>query len=247
MKYKDFSSDLTSKIKSHIELKSQNQEQLIAAFDADGTLWDTDIGEAFFQYLIDSSKIELPSKPWQYYHNLKSQDPISGYYWLAQILKGQPLSLVRTWAQEAIEQQGSIPIFPSQRWLINHLKDNNCQIFIVTASIKWAVEPAARTLGIPESHVIGIETEIDSKGLVTDNRVLPPTYKEGKAAALLKKTNGIRPILSCGNSTGDTALLEIADLKLAVKSSAKQEGLESSEKALQQIATQNRWLTHTFT
>ena len=65
-----------------------------AAFDADGTLWDNDLGEQFFQYQIDHA--ELPSlqglDPWEHYNNEKQKHPQMAYLWLAQISQGQSFS-----------------------------------------------------------------------------------------------------------------------------------------------------------
>ena len=61
MNYKNFPGEYWSQIESAIvELKSKNLK-LIAAFDADGTLWDVDLGENFFQYQIDNKQVPLPS------------------------------------------------------------------------------------------------------------------------------------------------------------------------------------------
>ncbi|MEZ4870800.1 MAG: hypothetical protein R2827_00875 [Bdellovibrionales bacterium] len=63
----------------------------IAAFDADNTLWNIDVGETYFQYLIDNELVELPQDPWEYYHSLRNgPNPPEGYLWLAQIMKGTP-------------------------------------------------------------------------------------------------------------------------------------------------------------
>jgi phosphoserine phosphatase len=246
MKYKDFSPDLISEISSALKLQKAEGKKLVAAFDADGTLWDTDIGEAFFDYLIKTKKVRLPQNPWNFYLDLKNKKAVEAYYWLCEILEGLPLSLVKTWAKEAIDLQHPIPIFPQQQKLIEFFQSNQVEIYVVTASVKWSVEPAAALLGITPSHVLGIATTITAEGLVTKNRMLPPTYREGKPQVLIQHTNGVLPFFCCGNSMGDKDLLEIARLKLAVSSSANQPGLKDSESELQDYALKNRWLRHSF-
>jgi len=246
MKYKDFSTDLLSKIKQALELRRKEGAPLVAAFDADGTLWDTDIGESFFDFLIDEQKVSMPDKPWDHYLCLVEQNPIDAYFWLCEILKGHPLAMIKKWAKEAIERRAPLPIFPQQKELIDFFHQNQVQVFVVTASIKWTVEPAAELLGISNSRVLGIETEVDPKGIITSNRIYPATYKTGKPEALLNATKGVAPFFSCGNSTGDTALLDSGKLSLAVKSSAKQLGLATSERELQLHALNKGWLIHHF-
>jgi phosphoserine phosphatase len=246
MNYKDFSSELMLEISSALEEQKAEGKKLVAAFDADGTLWDTDIGEAFFDYLIKNKKVALPKDPWDFYLDLENQNSVEAYYWLCEILEGQSLSVVKTWAKEAIDLQNPIPIFPGQRNLIRFFQENQVEIFVVTASVKWSVEPAALLLGIPSTHVLGIATTVTPEGLITKKRVPPPTYQEGKAQALLQHTKGALPFFCCGNSMGDKDLLEIARLKLAVTSSAKQARLKESEQNLQQYALRKGWLRHQF-
>ena len=72
MNYKAFPDVYWQKIEAGIkELKSKNQA-LYAAFDADGTLWDTDLGENFFNYQIDQKQVPLPANPFQHYLEMKN-------------------------------------------------------------------------------------------------------------------------------------------------------------------------------
>ena len=61
------------------------------------------------------------------------------------------------------------------------------QVFIVTASIKWAVEPGAEALGLSKDQVIGIETLVDH-GLVTAKQHGFISYRDGKVQAWLGKS-----------------------------------------------------------
>jgi phosphoserine phosphatase len=218
------------------------------AFDADGTLWDTDLGENFFQHQIDNNQVSLPADPWGNYYDLKkiNNDPSSAYVWLAQINKNQKLVDVQGWAQTAFDSILPKPIFSEQKKLIDLLLKNDVQIYIVTASIKWAVEPGARALGLTADNVIGVETVV-TNGIITDTQVAPITYRAGKVEALLKKTNNIKPFLSSGNSIGDYELLQCAtDIKLAVSAASRDDKLFKSENELLTLATENNWWRHRF-
>lgn len=250
MNYKAFPDSYWSLIEKTVsDLKSKNNgTPLVAAFDADGTLWDTDLGENFFQHQIDQKIVKLPDAPFEFYQELKKKnnDPRDGYVWLAQINDGQKISVVREWAQAAFNTIQPSPIFAEQKKLIDLLKANGVQIYIVTASIKWAVEPGALALGLSHDNVIGVETAIVND-LVTTEVVHPVTYRIGKVEALMKKTNSVAPFLSSGNTMGDFELLQKAThIRLAVSASSRDDRLFKTESELLSHAQTNNWLHHRF-
>lgn len=248
MKYKNFSDEFWTKIQSALEIELEKQRDPVAVFDADGTLWDTDLGETFFKYQIAHSNLpDLPADPWIHYRKMKSSgDPRPAYLWLAQINKGQKFSDVQRWAQENVDQFQGLPIFESQKILIDHLQSKGVRVFIVTASVKWAVEPGARLFGLPPSQVLGVATQIEN-GLVTEIQDGEITYREGKWEALLKATGGVRPFLASGNSPGDISLLKGATrISLAVGATTPPHELFASEEALRADALKNGWFIHRF-
>jgi phosphoserine phosphatase len=248
MNYKKYPPEFWTQIKNTIFDLKKNNQKLIAAFDADGTLWDTDLGENFFQYQIDHKQIPLPSEPYQEYLNKKviNNDPRSAYLWLAQINAGKNIEDVSAWANLAFESIQPKPIFDEQKKLIDLFLENSVDVFIVTASIKWAVEPGARAIGLTNDAVIGVETLVENN-LITDKPILPITYRQGKVDALLKKTNGAKPFFASGNSSGDIELLKSAThLRLAVSAASRDDKLFRSEKELIDIAIENNWLNHRF-
>jgi phosphoserine phosphatase len=200
------------------DLKAHRPEgRAIAAFDADGTLWNTDLGEALFHYQIANKLVPLPPDPWEHYESMKEKvSKRAAYLWLAQINKGVAIATVRAWAKKAVEGQHPVPIFEEQRQIIQRLHELNVEIFIVTASIQWAVAPAAHLFGIPEENVLGIETEVVD-GIVTEKQKGVLTFREGKLQGLLAATGGEPPYFSAGNTEGDQFLLEGATaLRLVV-------------------------------
>lgn len=245
MIYKDFSPEVLKKIKLSLDKAKSNSAKPVAAFDADGTLWDTDLGEAFFDYLIDHKKVSLPEEPWAHYKNLKLKDPKIAYLWLAQICKDLKLETVQSWADQSVAELKP-PLFEAQKNLIDMFKDSGVQIFIVTASIKWAVEPGARLLGLSNDNVIGIETVVKD-GIITDLQKGPISYRQGKVDALLQKTNGQTPFYCSGNSEGDQELLaSSSSLAMAVSACRRDDPLFKSENQLLKLATSKGWLTHRF-
>jgi len=218
----------------------------IAAFDADGTLWDTDLGEQFFLYKIKNKLVPLPEDPWGHYEWLKkNKGNPAAYLWLAQICEGVPLLKVREWAEAGVAENLP-PIYEEQKAILKKLKELEVEIYIVTASIKWAVEPGALRLGLTHDNVMGIETEVVN-GLVTAKQKGLITYREGKAAALLDRTGGVAPYFASGNTEGDKWLLEAAtDLRL-VMSSGPQGGTNyQTEQVMLALAKERGWYSHRY-
>lgn len=248
MNYKSFPLEYWQQIEATIvALKSENSE-LVAAFDADGTLWDTDLGENFFQYQIDNRQIPLPPDPWNHYFEMKkiANDPRSAYVWLAQVNRGiQEIELQR-WAHQAFNKIEPKPIFAEQKKLIELFLKHEVRVYIVTASIKWAVVPGAIALGLTADHVIGVETKVEG-GSITDIPVLPITYRQGKVEALLLKTGNIKPFFCAGNTIGDFELLQAAThIRLAVSAAARDDKMFRSENELMTKAIENNWWSHRF-
>ncbi len=248
MNYKSFPDSYWSQLELAIDdLKSRNVE-LIAAFDADGTLWDIDLGENFFQFQIDNKLIPLPNDPWKHYFDMKkvNNDPRNAYVWLAQINKGINVNQVQKWAQQAFDSVVPRPIFSEQKKLIEFFLKHSVQIYIVTASIKWAVVPGALALGLSAENVIGVETQIENE-ILTEAAVLPITYRQGKVDALFKRTRNAKPFFCSGNTIGDFELLQSStQFKLAVSAASRDEKMFKSENELLIKAAENNWWSHRF-
>jgi len=248
MNYKSFPDEYWKQIKDTVAQLKSSGAPLVAAFDADGTLWDTDLGENFFQYQIDERSVPLPEDPWKHYLDLKkiNNDPRDAYVWLAQINAGRSLAELRGWAQQAFDRIQPKPIFSEQKKLVEYLLSQGVQVYIVTASIKWAVEPGARAIGLTDDNVIGVETVV-TNNIITAEKVLPITYRAGKVEALLKKTGGVKPFISAGNTIGDYELLEVSThLKLAVSAASRDDRLFKNENDLQTMAIEKNWWRHRF-
>lgn len=228
-------------------IASSTKGKKIAAFDADGTLWDSDAGETFFDWQIKNSGLKgLPSDPWAHYFALKKPDPRVAYVWLAQINAGHSLGQVREWAKACFAAHPQWPVFQSQVRLIELLRSLGFEIYIVTASIKWAVEPVAALVGVDYDHVLGVTTKVEN-GIIGTEVVQPITWRQGKAEGLLTATGGVRPILASGNTYGDIALMETAThIQLAVSTQNQPCGLYDEEQKLVEEVHRRHWLHHCF-
>lgn len=243
--WKPFPPEKLRQILDDLERK-RPQGRAVAAFDADGTLWNTDLGEALFGYQVENKLVDLPEDPWGHYNWMKEHvSHPAAYLWLAQICKGVPLKQVQQWAEEAVAAM-DLPIFDEQLRILEKLKELNVEIYIVTASIKWAVEPGAPRLGLTFDQVIGIETEVEN-GIVTDRQKGVITYREGKPEALVARTGGTKPYFAAGNTEGDLWLLE-SSLNLRLVMSAAPEGTENypTESKMLALAKERGWHSHRY-
>ncbi len=248
MKYKNYSPEIWTRIREALAEERKLHKRPVAAFDADGTLWDTDLGESFFKYQIQKKLLSgLPADPWRHYRDWKeSGDPRPAYLWLAQINKGHTLDEVRSWAEAAVCAIEPLPLFEDQKKLIQFLLNEGVEVWIVTASVKWAVEPGARRVGLTPENVIGIETFVEN-GVVSDRMTGHMTYREGKASALHDRAGGIKPFLCSGNTLGDIGLLKAATrISLAVGASTPGHEMFDTEEKLREEARSRNWIIHQF-
>ncbi|QDK36252.1 HAD family phosphatase [Bdellovibrio sp. NC01] len=246
MKYKDYSPDIWKRIHTTLDKVLKEDSQPVAAFDADGTLWDTDLGETFFHYQIDNKLVPLPANAWEHYESMKAVEPTKAYLWLAQICQNVELKTVHEWAKNAIKASAPLPIFSEQKKLIDLFLSKGVKVYVITASVKWAVEPGAAMLGLQYDDVLGVET-IQTNGVISDSQKGIITYKQGKVDALLAHTGGKRPFFASGNTMGDYQLLQSAtELSLAVSAASRDDKLFKTESELAQNAQNFGWLSHRF-
>lgn len=246
MKYKDYSAAIWTRINTTLDQVLKEDSSPIAAFDADGTLWDIDLGETFFHYQIDNKLVPLPANAWNHYESMKAENPQKAYLWLAQICQGQTLEQVHQWAKEGITAASPIPVFLEQKKLIDLFLSKGVQIYIITASVKWAVEPGAEILGLTKDNVLGVETKVENGKITAEQKGLI-TYRQGKVDVLLERTGGKKPFFASGNTMGDFQLLQSAThLSLAVSAASRDDKLFKTESELTTNAERFGWLNHRF-
>jgi phosphoserine phosphatase len=101
--------------------------------------------------------------------------------------------------------------------LIRALTERRFDIWAVSGSNKWSVEPVVRALGIPAERVIGIELEVQN-GVLTELTAGPVPIRAGKIDALRRLTNTV-PLLAASDSKNDIPLLLYsAGLKIRINS-----------------------------
>ena len=237
-----------SKIKNQI-IKAQKETRPFhyAAFDADGTLWNFDVLLNFLEYQIKMGLLcsikarylwqKLISEPSRKEKNLIA---------IANLFSGLTVKELRKRALSAYKDNPAVP-FPEQKKLIKWLQERGIKVYIVSASYKWALEPAVKALGLPVDSIIAVENEVKN-GVVTKNIKGHISVNKGKEIRLFEKTKKKNPILAAGNTLMDWDLIETSShVKLAVScKSCFDRKLLKLEKKLQKIGKKEGWVCYEF-
>ncbi|MCA1825933.1 MAG: HAD family hydrolase [Myxococcales bacterium] len=185
----------------------------LALFDADGTLWREDVGEAFLRHLVALGWVRLAdgSDPYEEYERAVDRDKAAGYAYAAQLQAGLLIGRVAAEAEQFA--RGWVPprIVTDTKELRDLVEQAGLTPFVVSASALPIVLAAAPLAGFRRENCRGIEVRVVD-GRFTPEVTQPITYAAGKIAAA-----GGPIALACGDSfTGDLAMLEAADVAVVV-------------------------------
>jgi phosphoserine phosphatase len=152
---------------------------------------------------------------------------------IVQLFAGFTLAEVRAFAEETCAEELQSPMAPSAlggrtvprgiRFLretvdiIHALQDRGFDIYAVSGSSKWSVEPVFLRLGVPHDRVIGIDLH-DSGGIVSSEARTPIPIHGGKVESL-RSVDSRAPVLVASDSRNDIPLLLLStDLRIYVNS-----------------------------
>lgn len=199
----------------------------LAVFDADGTLWREDVGEAFLRHLVSLGWVQLPdgSDPYAEYERRVDRDRASGYAYAAQLQAGLEPAKVAGEAEKFA--RGWVPprLVSDAQGLRALCEGAGLRTAVVSASALPIVLAAAPLAGFSRERCRGIEVTVRN-GRFTDQVIPPITYAGGKIEAA-ERWGEIA--LACGDSfTGDLPLLQRARVAVVV---APERGSPLSEEA----------------
>jgi phosphoserine phosphatase len=187
----------------------------LAAFDADGTLWREDVGEAFLRHLVSLGWVQLPdgSDPYEAYERAVDRDRAVGYAYAAQLQAGLEVDRVQAEAERFAASWIPPRLIADGQALRDLCQAAGLVPMVLSASPLPIVLAAAPLAGFSRERCHGIEVRIRN-GRFTADVVQPLTYAEGKISAARKAG---RVALACGDSyTGDLPLMEAAQVAVAV-------------------------------
>jgi phosphoserine phosphatase len=195
----------------------------IAAFDADGTLWDEDVGIAtqpgqrpdpkkvgFFEFLMEKKaypkeRMPMLERRWKQYlaGKFSSEDM---YNLMVTAAEGMPEKRMEALADEFVRKH-DLGIYEPMAKLVRTLDKVGITPYVVSGSPRWVVAAGAKLLGIPKTRVIGLSAVVKD-GKLTGTLETPIPWEKGKAQRILDIG---RPLLVAGNSYGDLQMLNIAN------------------------------------
>ncbi len=214
----------------------------LACFDADGTLWAEDIGEALFRWLAAGGLLpglgptRDPFEIWEEYEARVKKNRTDGYAWAVQCMAGLTETDVRRWSRQlAIAWPNYRPAMVA---MIRGLTSAGYEVWLVSASNFWIIEASAPQLGVDPARALGIRVEVEH-GVLTQTLCRPVTCNAGKVDAI-RQHIGRTADLVVGDSMGDFEMLESARLPLVVGR------LDKPGAELLSVAASRGWATHLF-
>jgi phosphoserine phosphatase len=189
----------------------------VAVFDGDGTV----LGQAP-HYLADECLYEdaqeHPDQRPRIIKEMQGQSNVSLPYVQNRVrfLAGTSLEDLRMMGRDCFTRLYDNKIYPPMRSLIDALKRNGFEIWIVSASPEAMYQGfLSDALGIPITHIIGVKSVVRG-GIVTDEIIPPVPQDKGKKEAIETFVQE-RPLLVAGNSRGDKEMIEYSrDLRVIV-------------------------------
>jgi phosphoserine phosphatase len=224
-----------------LQLETGGQHKL-ACFDADGTLWAEDLGEALFRWLAAGDLLPHlgrgidPHAVWHEYEAKVAKNRADGYAWAVQCMAGLKEADLVTWCRQLAS---AWPTYrPAMAGLVKGLRHAGYEVWLVSASNRWVIEAGAAWVGAKPDQVLGMGVELDGPRL-SERRVTPLTCNQGKVDAIRQRL-GRTPDLAVGDSLGDLEMLESAALPLVI-------GRHDKPNAdLPRIAAERGWPVHLF-
>jgi phosphoserine phosphatase len=166
--------------------------------------------EAFAGYLLS----------W-YYEQLAEGNVAKACADIVRLFAGFPESEVRIFAAHTLKHELQVPLGGKQlggrdvhsgvRYiregveLLRLLQEHRFDIWAVSGSSNWSVEPVFQALGVPANQVIGISLT-STNGTLSDTAVEPIPIREGKVDALKARDPRV-PVLVASDSRNDIPLL----------------------------------------
>ena len=181
----------------------------VAAFDFDQTCIFGDIGESILA-AVD------PDAMARYLELDEREGHEVSYPYCAAALGGRPLAelreIVAAQTHRALQSQLVVPR-TEIAMLQAAMRLRGWDVWVVTASARWAVLPLAERFGVPADRVLGMQLRRSEDDWIHQEVIGTITYRQGKVDALLAAT-GKTPDFAAGDSITDLEMLRSATWRL---------------------------------
>lgn len=198
--------------------------------DFDGTLWPHDAGSGFTAWEIAAGRVDRDVAAHverQYARYLAGEfDEDSMCALQVTMHRGRDDASLHRHADDYVRDTVVPQWFPAMQTLLQALRVQGCEIWLVSSSSQWVIAAGARALGLDASRVLAAAAAIVD-GRATD-RLLRLPSGAGKAQAI-REVVGRVPDMAFGNSRWDAEMLRLAQRAYAVHPSVELEALALHE------------------
>ncbi len=200
------------KVPSFIRQIPPCDDHSLVIFDADGTLWVNDVADDFTRWMMDRDAI--PKSNWHTYMRIYRNDPREGCRYLLTFFQGMVYKKLSKFVEEFWKWHAHRQWIPEVLASLYHLADKAYPIWVVSGTPTDFLLPVKEWL--PVFEVVGMDFEVDDRGLITGRHAGISCAGEGKAEKLIEMTYG-RPIrFCCGNGSLDGPMMELAEVAWSV-------------------------------
>jgi len=183
------------------------EEPRLALFDADGTLWENDIADDCTLWMIGTGRIRTSSAAWADYRRIYSHDANEGCQHLLSFYRGLSLAELTGHVETYWRDFMKLDYIPEPVELLQELARRGFPIWVVTGSPTDLLFPLQKKL--PVQRIVGMDFEIDSRGVLTGKHAGISCAGEGKAEKVRSLWKG--PIqFAAGNARLDEAMMRLA-------------------------------------
>ncbi|MBL8022392.1 MAG: haloacid dehalogenase-like hydrolase [Leptospirales bacterium] len=236
-----FAPEVNVRLREFFKQTQNETGRKVAVFDGDGTV----LGQVP-HYLADECMYKYadahPEKHPGVIREIKPQSNVSIPYVQGRVrfLAGESPQKIRDLGDECFKSDYSTKIFPQMKALIQLLKKNGFEVWIVTASPEALYQTfLSRELGLSPMNILGVKSVVRND-ILTDEMIQPIPQEEGKRHAIETFIQA-QPLLAGGNSRGDREMIEYSrGLRMIVNPDTTPHGNDPS---LAEYAKKHDWLT----
>lgn len=198
----------------------------LVACDFDGTLWPHDAGSGFTAWEIAAGRVDAGTAAHveqQYARYLAGEiDEDTMCALQVTMHRGRDDASLHRHADDYVRDTVVPQWFPGMYTLLQALRVQGCEVWLVSSSSQWVIAAGARALGLDPSRVLAATAVIEA-GCATDQLLRLPSGP-GKAQAI-REVIGRQPDMAFGNSRWDSEMLQLAQRAYAVNPSVELEAM----------------------
>lgn len=184
-------------------------------FDADGTLWRGDVGEDLLRFLSANGALGHRSRgAYGEYERRLGRTPRDAYAFAVEVMAGLDETELAATCQRFFDERYAGRVHWFVRPMFEALHRAGHELWVVSASPKWVVEPGVRAVGGRSERVLAVSCAIDD-GRLSGRVDEPLPAGVGKVEAL--ERHGVVPALAWGDGAIDVELLASATKAVVVK------------------------------